>query len=113
MDSRTVLDKPDLIRIRYGQMRIFPGDFIHGGGFKNTKSDGNFRMQLLIIDDGHKLYKPLDIPTISIILLSHIKICYVIILEKMILIIIIGVLVIILILLLNPYIFVMLKNIQE
>ena len=49
---------PDLIRIRYGNMRIFPADFIHGGGFKNTRSTGNLRIQLLIIDDGHKLYHP-------------------------------------------------------
>ena len=59
MDNRTVLNKPEFIRIRYGNMRIFPGNFIHGGGFKNTISDGNFRIQLLIIDDGHKLYHPL------------------------------------------------------
>jgi len=58
MDNSTVMNTPDLIRIRYGNMRIFPGDFIHGGGFKNTSSSGNFRIQLLIIDDGHKLYKP-------------------------------------------------------
>ena len=45
MGSKTVMDKPDLIRIRYGQLRIFPGDFIHGGGFNNTGSDGNFRIQ--------------------------------------------------------------------
>ena len=38
---------------------FFPGDFIHGGGFKNTGSDGNFCMQLLIIDNGHKLYNSL------------------------------------------------------
>ena len=44
MESKTVMDKPDLIRIRYGQVRIFPSDFIHGGGFNNTGSDGNFRM---------------------------------------------------------------------
>ena len=43
-------------------MRIFPSDFIHGSGFKNIISDGNFRIQLLIIDDGHKLYKPLRYP---------------------------------------------------
>ena len=59
MDIRTVSDKSDLIRISYGHMRIFSGDFIHGGGFSNTGSDGNFRIQLLIIDDGHKLYNPL------------------------------------------------------
>ena len=58
MESKTVMDEPDLIQIRYGQMRIFPDDFIHGGGFNNTGSDDNFRMQLLIIDDGRKLYKP-------------------------------------------------------
>ena len=56
MESRTVMDKPDLIFIRYDQMRVLPGDFIYSGGFNNTGSDGNFRIQLLIIDEGHKLY---------------------------------------------------------
>ena len=72
MDNRTMLNTPDLIRIKYRNMRIFPGDFIHGGGFKNTmamdgckntRSCGNFRIQLLIVDDGHKKYKPLNYPT--------------------------------------------------
>ena len=35
-NSTITLDDPDLIRIRYGEMRILPGKFIHGGGFKNT-----------------------------------------------------------------------------
>jgi len=26
-----MLNTPDLIRIKYRNMRIFPGDFIHGG----------------------------------------------------------------------------------
>ena len=82
MDNRTVLNKSDLIRIRYGNMRIFPDDFIHGGGFKNTISDGNFRIQLLIIDDGHKFYHPLKKTLITIMLMSQMKSCYVIILEK-------------------------------
>ena len=62
MDNRTVLNKPDLILIRYGNMRIFPGDFIHGGGFNNTGYNGNFRIQLLIIDDGQKIYHSLKFP---------------------------------------------------
>ena len=62
MDNRSVMNTPDLIRIRYGNMRIFPGDFIHGGGFKNTRSTGNFRIQLLVIDKGHKLYNPFNYP---------------------------------------------------
>ena len=56
MESITVMNKPDLIHIRHGQLRIFHGDFIHCGGFNNTGSNGNFRIQLLIIDEGHKLY---------------------------------------------------------
>ena len=51
-----MLDKPDLILIRYGQMGIFPGDFIHGGGFNNTGSTSNYRIQLLIIEKGQKMY---------------------------------------------------------
>ena len=35
-------------------MRILPGEFIHGSGFKNTGSTGNYRMQLLIMDEGIK-----------------------------------------------------------
>ena len=35
-------------------MRILPGKFIHGGGFKNTESTGNYRIQLLIMDEGIK-----------------------------------------------------------
>ena len=50
------MNKPKVIRIRYGQMRMFPGDFIHCGGFNNTESTGNFRIQLLIIDEGQKMY---------------------------------------------------------
>ena len=56
MESNTVIDKPDLSRIRYGQILMFPGGFIHGSGFDNIGSDGDFRIQLLIIYEGHKLY---------------------------------------------------------
>ena len=34
--SSIQLDDPDLIRIRYDEIRILNGEFIHGGGFKNT-----------------------------------------------------------------------------
>ena len=47
------------INLRSDPLKNCPGDFIHGGGFNNTGSDGNFRMQLLNIDDGYKIYKPL------------------------------------------------------
>ena len=32
-------------------MRIFPGTTIHGGGFKNLHSIGNYRIQLHIYDE--------------------------------------------------------------
>ena len=32
-------------------MRIFPGTTIHGGGFKNLNSIGNYRIQLHIYDE--------------------------------------------------------------
>ena len=51
-----MLNKPDLILIRYGQMGIFPGDFIHGGGFNNTESTSNYRIQLLIIEKGQNMF---------------------------------------------------------
>ena len=54
--STTVMDKPDLIRIRYNQMRIFPSDFIHDDGINNTGSIGNYRIQLLIIEKGQNMF---------------------------------------------------------
>ena len=46
--SDTKFYPPDLIRVRYGQMRIFPDDLIHGSGFNNISLNNNFRIQLLI-----------------------------------------------------------------
>ena len=46
--SDTKLYPSDLIRARYGQMRIFPDYPIHGGGFNNTNSNNNFIIQILI-----------------------------------------------------------------
>ena len=54
-ESREIeLNLPDLIRVCYTQMRIFPGDLVHVGGFNNTSSNSNFRIQLLIIEDGQR-----------------------------------------------------------
>ena len=44
------LVEPDLVRIRYQNMRIFPDNFIHREGFRNVISTGNFRIQLMIMD---------------------------------------------------------------
>ena len=44
------LAEPDLVRIRYQNMRIFPGNLIHGEGFRNEISNGNSRIQLMIMD---------------------------------------------------------------
>ena len=52
--STIVLGTPDLIPIWYGQMRIFSGDFSHGGGFNNTSLNGNFNIQLSIIKEGQR-----------------------------------------------------------
>ena len=37
-----------LCRIPTDFLRIFPGDVIHGGGFKTLNSSGNFRVQLFV-----------------------------------------------------------------
>ena len=36
----------ELVRVKHGFVRIFPGSTIHGGGFLNSKSTGNARIQL-------------------------------------------------------------------
>ena len=51
------LVKPDLVRIRYQNMRIFPGNFIHGEGFKDEISTGNFRIQLMIMNTNIRISK--------------------------------------------------------
>jgi len=44
------LQNPELVRVPYRHMRIFPGNTIHSGGFKNQESIGNYRIQLHIYD---------------------------------------------------------------
>ena len=38
-------------------MRIVPGNFIHAGCFRNEKSTGNYRIQLMITDKNIKHYE--------------------------------------------------------
>ena len=47
------LQCPELVRVKYGNVRIFPGSTIHGGGFLNSKSTGNSRIQLHIYSKSH------------------------------------------------------------
>ena len=42
------LQNPELVRVPYRHMRIFPGNTIHADGFKNLDSIGNYRIQLHI-----------------------------------------------------------------
>ena len=49
--SSKSLQNPELVRVPYKHMRIFPGTTIHGGGFKNLHSIGNFRIQLHIYNE--------------------------------------------------------------
>jgi len=49
--SSKSLQNPELVRVPYKHMRIFPGTTIHGGGFKNLHSKGNFRIQLHIYNE--------------------------------------------------------------
>ena len=49
------LADPDLVRIRYQSMRIFSGNFIHGEGFSNEISTGDFRIQLMIMDRNSRI----------------------------------------------------------
>jgi len=44
--KRKTLQCPELVRVKHGFVRIFPGSTIHGGGFLNSKSLGNARIQL-------------------------------------------------------------------
>ena len=44
------MQNPELVRVPYRHMRIFPGTTIHGGGFKNLDSIGSYRIQLHIHD---------------------------------------------------------------
>ena len=40
------LQCPELVRVKHTTVRIFPGNTIHGGGFLNRESNGNYRIQL-------------------------------------------------------------------
>ena len=51
--TRKTLQCPELVRVKYGNVRIFPGSTIHGGGFLNSKSTGNARVQLHIYSKIH------------------------------------------------------------
>ena len=44
---RNTLKDERLCRIQTGHLRDFPGGLIHGGGFKTSRSGGNFRIQLI------------------------------------------------------------------
>ena len=46
--------EPDLVRIQYQNMKIFPGNLILGEGFRNETSTDNFRIELLIMDTNIK-----------------------------------------------------------
>ena len=50
ISSSKTLQNPELVRVKYGTMRMFPGSTIHGGGFKNLNSKGNSRIQLYTVD---------------------------------------------------------------
>ena len=50
------MNLPDLIRVRYNQMRMLSGDLVHTGWFNSTSSNSNFRIQLLIIEEGQRNY---------------------------------------------------------
>ena len=41
--SKTLLC-PELVRVKYGNARIFPGNTIHGGGFLKREFNGNCRI---------------------------------------------------------------------
>ena len=46
--SSKILQNPELVRVAYRYMSIFPGTTMHGGGFKNLHSIGNYRIHLHI-----------------------------------------------------------------
>ena len=51
--TRSILQCPELVRVKYSNIRIFSGSNIHGGGFSNSKTKGNARMQLYIYSKSH------------------------------------------------------------
>ena len=53
ISSSKTLQNPELVRVKYGNMRICPGSIIHEGGFENLESKGNFRIQLHIFGRFH------------------------------------------------------------
>ena len=53
ISSSKTLQNPELVRVKYGNMRICPGSIIHEGGFENLESKGNFCIQLHIFDRFH------------------------------------------------------------
>ena len=56
--SSKTLQCPELFRVKYDTARVFPGKIIHGGGFLNRESNGNYRIQLHVYS---KVYsRPLD-----------------------------------------------------
>ena len=50
--SKTLLC-PELVRVKHTTVRVFPGNTMHGGGFLNRNSNGNYRIQLHVYS---KLY---------------------------------------------------------
>ena len=51
------LAEPDLVRIRYQNMRNVFVNFIHGEGFRNEISTSNFCIQLMIMDINNRISK--------------------------------------------------------
>ena len=51
--TRKILQCPELVRVKHGNVRIFPSSIIHGGGFLNSKSIGNARIQLHVYLKSH------------------------------------------------------------
>ena len=49
--SSKILQNPELVRVAYRYMRIFPVTTIHGGGFKNLHFIGNYHIRLHIYDE--------------------------------------------------------------
>ena len=49
--SSKILQNPELVRVAYRYMRIFPDTTIHWGGFKNLRFIGNYRIKLHIYDE--------------------------------------------------------------
>ena len=45
------MQNPELVRVAYRYISILPGTTIHGSGFKNLHSIGNYRIQLHIYDE--------------------------------------------------------------